>query len=157
MAGKFPACFLIYDYAMTINTLTYTLKVWLTSISIAPVSFVVLLFYNDPSRFETSIIALLDAVIGMYLAIVLLEFLFSLIPCLFFLLIVNSIVMSSITEKNKIWIILFVGISLSTATCLLINGFIESDSAPLTLEIINCIYIGSCIWYYRSNIIQIDN
>jgi hypothetical protein len=63
---------------MTINTFTYSLKVWLTSISIAPISFFVFQFYTDPPEFKEDF-GPLSALILMYLVIILLELCFSLI------------------------------------------------------------------------------
>jgi hypothetical protein len=145
MAGEVIPClfFKLATYLMAINTFAYSLKVWLTSISIAPISFLVFLFYTDPPNFEKDLIGSLSAIILMHLVIILLEFIFSFITWLIFWLTIYLITISSIQTKNKIWAIFIAGICLSTATGLVMSsaGFFGSDYTLLSLTAGNCVCI----------------
>jgi len=139
---------------MTLKIFSYTLKVWLTSVLIAPISVVLLLLSNGAPT-EKSFVDLLHPMFILYLSIVLFELTLTLIIWLIFWLTVHLIMISKIESKNRILWIFIAGLCLSIICCM--PFLLESCSESLFVVplMCNCFCIAMGIWLYRSDIVSI--
>ena len=135
---------------MKYASLKYSLKVWLTSVVIAPVLYSVLGAILYPSYrlgMQTVINFLTD-----YLGMVLFSLWFSFVTGLIFWLMVVLIVRFCYDENLKKWWIFLIGISLTIGTFTFALGpwTLVPDKFGLLLYA-NCACIGWGVWFYRLN------
>jgi hypothetical protein len=136
---------------MICYTFGYSIRVWLTSVVMAPMLFMILTFCNEGVYHQSFKQVLHNSLFG-YLAFVFLEVCFSFIPWMAFLVAVQYTVSVVAKPAVRIWLVFTEGILLTAATCIIYlspnNVFNVTDKVTCVM-ICNCICMGWGIWYYR--------
>jgi len=135
---------------MKYNSLKYSLKVWLTSVLIAPALAELISFLlNDkdaPGIFSNS-----DGVF-FYVVFVIFGFAFSFITWLAFLLVIVLTTTYCSEAHLKKWLIFSAGVALTVGTFILIfgsQGLFSDPDGFNNLMYANCACIGWGVWFYR--------
>jgi hypothetical protein len=135
------------------DILIYSLKVWLTSVVVAPLLFLTAMLIKDGLRFSSQT-DLLRTGICLYLLYIAFGLFFSIITWLVFWLLIELVVFYILKPAIMCWIIFFTGISLTAATFLLATIFffpigLVVDPAFLVLMLCYCFCIGCGVWLYK--------
>ncbi len=129
-----------------VTNLLYSLKVWLTSVLLSPVLYIVLIVIKN---FDVSL--RLYSFGSTYILLVLFSFLFSFLTWFVFFLIIMVISNYACSETIARVIICITGMTMTAATFRLTifqNGFTISD-IYIYLMFANCFCIGAGSWIYK--------
>lgn len=135
---------------MILNALRYSLKIWLTSVLVSPVLFVVMLTF----RGAADIIEILHQgrwAVKEYLLFVVAQLVFSFITWLVFWQFIMVIAPRSIPNHIKSWLIFFASIVLTLGTFTLVlssSNLFNDPNGLINLMYANCFCIGWGVWYY---------
>jgi hypothetical protein len=139
---------------MTNNIAQYTMKVWLTSVLVSPVLFVLVLVIKQDFNFADLISDVL-LTIGIYVALVIGQIIFSILTWFVFWLAVELICKIPLQSRVQTIVIFFVAILLTVGTFLPIalSFDVPNDGSGLiNLMYANCAGIGWGVWHYKLDI-----
>jgi uncharacterized membrane protein len=131
----------------------YSLKVWLTSILLSPVIFVLLLAVTQSVNIK-ELLKQGTELIALYLLYVAAQLAMSFLVWLAFWLIIRVIANIPCTIQLQKGLILFAGMILtivSFTTVLSCFGMLNDGSGFINLMYANCFCIGWGVWYYDLN------
>ena len=142
-----PRVYQIKLKTMVYNVFKYSLKVWLTSVVLAPVLLHLIMYYRGEVN------SLLEA-FGESIVFSLFELFFSFITWLMFSVIIMVILVLEGKQTLKIWLIFIAGVLLTIGTFLatiLSPQDLRGNSNPvfLILMLCNCACIGWGTWFYK--------
>ncbi|ASU35808.1 hypothetical protein [Mucilaginibacter xinganensis] len=141
---------------MKCNSLTYSLNIWLTSVVVAPVLFLIVTSTMKGSH-------LINAVdvpesISICCLLMLVQLIFSLLTWLLFMLIIKAIV--NLCDYERLWkpLIFITGILLTAGSFRAVFSDIFSNADELFyLMLCNCVCIGAGTLFYKlKSIIPVD-
>jgi hypothetical protein len=131
---------------MKYYSLRYSLRVWLTSVLLAPLIYIIVQWVLSSNRFDP------DSVLGFYPIIVFFELIFSFVTWLIFWGITELTAIFLMKKSLRKWLMFIAGISLTAGTFLLfslpVNSFSFNDIS-FDLMLSNCFCIGIGSWYFR--------
>jgi hypothetical protein len=136
---------------MLLNSFKYSLKIWLTSVAITPLLFIVMSFQQD-DVLQKDIYKLISDTTYLYFMIFAFELLFSFVTWVIFLIIIQLTVTYVKTRITRVIIISLAGILLTMGTFMIILS--PSDVFNVTrgfgaIFLCTCFCIGAGSWYYR--------
>ena len=133
------------------NSFLYSLKVWLTSVVLSPVIYVLLLAIRQVADLRE----MLNTGIWMiseYIIFVVAQFIFSFITWILFVAVILISARISMAQTFRKWIIFFAGIGLTVATFILMLSpfdLFNDANGLINLMYANCFCIGWGVWYYN--------
>ena len=136
---------------MTYRALNYSLKVWLTSVLIAPIMlfmFLVIETYLQPSTHGLTY-SNTGWYLTFYITIVLYELMFLALTMLIFWGFVEVSIIFNITPLLRKLLIFLIGVSLSIGTSALLQSPFIIDDFFFVAMICNTICIGLGCWLYK--------
>jgi hypothetical protein len=141
---------------MKYDTLSYSLKVWITSVLVAAILFQIPPLFKHISTFA-DILKSLSGYLIMCVFTAFFGFIFSFVTWIIFGLCI--LIIANLTPKPKLrsWLIFFIGILLATGTFVLIFSpfgvFDELSEYHNDIYLIPCTWvsIGLSIWYHNLN------
>lgn len=132
---------------MKYNTLTYSLKVWLTSVAAAPFLSITILTIYDKTNFSILPESFLSG-LWMYILFTIAGFIFSVATWVVFWLVVK-VATNCVPEFSvRQWLIFIAGILLTAATFFVLFSPFR-DSLFLILMLCHCTCIGWGTWFYK--------
>jgi hypothetical protein len=145
---------------MLSSIIKYSLKIWLTSVMVAPLSFLMIEFIQEyPPRQD--IVELFSSGITVYAALMLFHLIFSAITWFVFTAVIGLVVLIPANTGLKTCIIFIAGVLLTAgtffATILPINAYqLMQDKELIILMACNCLCIGGGVWFYKLKLPQPD-
>ena len=136
---------------MTVNTILYSLKVWLTSVFFAPALFLIVnVFMNHLGARD--IARSVRSELMVYIAYVIFEAVLSFITWLLFWLIITLWQLVPFGPLVRKWFIFATGLLLTIGTfaaTLIPSNFFDIRNNDVILMLANCLCIGFGTWYYK--------
>jgi hypothetical protein len=135
-------------------TIKYSLKVWLTSVAVAPLLVLFIMSCQQYAVYYMDFQQSFSSIIICYVPFVLIEFILSLITWLLFMVVIKVTVTYLSSQFVMKLIIFFAGIILTIATFLVIlspEDIFNADNAFPQILYCNCFCIGWCTLYYDLN------
>lgn len=135
---------------MTINTFLYSLKVWLTSVAVAPV-FILFAFSLNNNLGYHSIGEQLENYLTSYFIFAILELVLSFLTWITFLIIIQVTTFLTLSPLLKRLLIFICAIILTATTLLLLFplDFSNIQFEDITILLSNCFCIGAGCWFYK--------
>ncbi|WP_428330492.1 hypothetical protein [Mucilaginibacter sp.] len=135
---------------MNVNPFLYSLKVWLSSVVVAPFFYLIIQYYVRPIHTQDIADSTLSP-LSNYFFFTFLELILSFLTWVAFTILVYIIVGLCLKHPLRIWLLFAAGIILTFATFLLIGFPIEFkyDDPFFYLPFCNSFCIGWGIWFYR--------
>ena len=131
---------------MTVKTFLYSLKVWLTSVAVAPAIFFVITFCTDSITHNQVIDGQhIGPLMFEYAALVIIELIMSFITWLIFLTITQLTISYKINPTIRRWLLFAAGIFLTIATfsvVLLPGDGVDISTIIIKIMLCNCLCIG---------------
>jgi hypothetical protein len=139
---------------MKSNSFIYSIKVWLTSVAIAPVIY--LLIESCLKRdYYPSITDYMNEEISKYAMCVLFGGIFSLLTWVLFFLIIKGIILFYPSADQVKYVIIVLGVLLTTATfAVFLPPVFNVHNEFFYLMLANCICIAGGSWFYKLDIWQ---
>ncbi|TWR24029.1 hypothetical protein FPZ43_18650 [Mucilaginibacter pallidiroseus] len=141
---------------MKTNALTYSLKVWLTSVAIAPIAYLVAEF-GFKEHFYSGAAACLNQMLYTYPVLILVGGIFSLLTWLLFFLTVAVILTFYLPDKQIKYVIAIFGVIFTVATFwLLFSEGLQPNSEFFPYMIANCVCIAGGALFYdlKKDVVQ---
>jgi len=136
---------------MTSCTFQYSLKVWLTSVVIAPLLFIIFT-YGPQVDYCRNLQQVLSSGLFYYVFFACLELAFSLLTWLVFLLVIQLVTMCIYKPIIRRLLICIAGISLTIGNFMIVlspRELLNFGDGPATIVLFNCLCIGGGVWYYK--------
>lgn len=124
----------------------YSLKVWLSSVFLAPLIYILIQWLGSPHRFEST------AIISLYPIIILFELIFSFFTWLIFWAIIEISGMFLMNRLIRRWLIFIIAIILAASTFLVLCWPVARFSFNdifFDVGLCNCVCIGAGCWFFR--------
>ena len=131
-------------------TFKYSLKVWLTSVMVAPLLFIMLTYCSEGFHHRDMHELLHSSIFG-YMAFVFLEVCLSTITWFVFLVAVQYTVTIVSKPNLRIWLVFIEGILLTAGTFMVVlspNDVFNISDKITVMMLCNCLCMGWGIWYY---------
>jgi FtsH-binding integral membrane protein len=141
---------------MNTNSILYSLKVWLTSVCLAPAMFIIIDSFTSENNYS-SVTNFVSEKITIYAACVIFGGIISFFTWILFILIIKGIITCFSSFKLLKQVIAGVGVLLTLGTFAIFFRVLDIFNEPFYLIISNCICIagGSC--FYKLEIITEPN
>jgi hypothetical protein len=141
---------------MNTNSILYSLKVWLTSVGLAPAIFIIIDSFTGENN-HSSVMNFVDEKITIYAACVIFGGKISFFTWILFILIIKGIITCFSSFKLLKQVIAGIGVLLTLGTFAVFFRVLDIFNEPFYLIISNCICIagGSC--FYKLEIIPEPN
>jgi hypothetical protein len=136
---------------MKYNALKYSLKIWLTSVAIAPVLDLIISFLQGKIYYHTLQQQLSDSFF-MYCVMVVFEIAFSFITWIIFLLSIQIIINYVSRQVVRTWIIFITGILLTLGTFTVVlspREILRNTDGFASIIFATCFCIGAGTWFYK--------
>jgi uncharacterized membrane protein len=136
---------------MVYNSLKYSLKVWLTSVLVSPLIFVLLLCLKQTKDITEIFNNELSLLFG-YVTFVFVQMILSCVTWFLFWIFILLMASSQLSQRIRIWAIFFVAMILTVGTfALILLPFDSSNDRDglINLMYANCMGIGWGVWYYK--------